>query len=87
MMEAAGPPSGHVSSARSGAHDQMAHDAYTCRKYPNSKPFPTKRPDNYQHVGQVFDARDRSRQRDINGYMRGRKVPRQCRAREEWWYG
>ena len=68
-------------------HDQMAHDAYTCRKYPNSKPFPTKRPDNYQHVGQVFDARDRSRARDINGYMRGRKVPRQCRAREEWWYG
>jgi len=51
-------------------HSQLAHDAYTCRKYPNSKPFPTKRPDNYQHVGQVFDSRDRSRARDINGAPR-----------------
>lgn len=67
--------------------DQLGHDAYTCTKYPNSRPFPTKRPDNYQHVGQVFDERDRSRARDINGYMRGRKIPKPCRKRDEWWYG
>ena len=67
--------------------DQLGHDAYTCTKYPNSRPFPTKRPDNYQHVGQVFNERDEFRARDINGYMRGRKIPKPCRKRDDWWYG
>ena len=68
-------------------HDQMAHDAYTCRKYPNSKPFPTKRPDNYQHVGQVFDAAGRTRGDDIDSFTRGVVVPPACRGRPEWTYG
>ena len=67
-------------------HDQMAHDAYTCRKYPNSKPFPTKRPDNYQHVGQVFDARDRSPARHRPEACGGARCRRSA-ARAEWWYG
>ena len=33
---------------------QLAHDAYSCHKYPNSRPFPTRRPADYQHVGQVL---------------------------------
>ena len=32
---------------------QIAHDAYSCDKYPNSRPFPTRRPSDYQHVGQA----------------------------------
>ena len=32
---------------------QMSHDAYSCNKYPNSRPFPTRRPADYQHVGQA----------------------------------
>lgn len=70
--------------------NQIAHDAYTCHKFPNSRPFPTKRPDNYQHVGQVFlveDNRDIARMGDINGFMKGREVPMRCRGRPEWKYG
>ena len=65
----------------------LAHDAYTCEKYPHTKPFPTKRPRNFQHVGQVFDAADQPRMDDIDGFMRGRVVPDKCRRRPEWKYG
>lgn len=67
--------------------NQLGHDAYTCNKYPNSRPFPTKRPDNYQHVGQVFDEHDKARRGDIDGFMRGREVPVQCRKDPSWKYG
>merc|ERR550514_751899 len=30
---------------------QIGHDAYSCTHWPNSRSFPTKRPDDYQHVG------------------------------------
>ena len=39
---------------------QMAHDAYSCEKFPNSRPFPTQRPPDYQHVGQASLARPAS---------------------------
>ncbi|KAL3929819.1 MAG: hypothetical protein SGPRY_001796, partial [Prymnesium sp.] len=32
---------------------QISHDAYSCAKYPNARPFPTRRPPDFQHVGQV----------------------------------
>lgn len=35
------------------SHRQIAHDSYCCEKFPHSKPFPTKRPPTYLHVGQV----------------------------------
>ena len=35
------------------AHRQISHDSYCCEKFPNAKPFPTKRPPTYLHVGQV----------------------------------
>lgn len=35
------------------SHKQMSHDSYCCEKFPNSKPFPTKRPPTYLHVGQA----------------------------------
>ncbi|KAH8095045.1 hypothetical protein JL720_2317 [Aureococcus anophagefferens] len=68
-------------------NNQFGHDAYTCNKYPNSHPFPTKRPENYQHVGQVFNANDQSRARDINGYMRWRKIPPSAGSRRRWRLG
>lgn len=33
--------------------DQMAHDSYSCERFRNSRGFPTPRPDNFMHVGQV----------------------------------
>jgi len=65
----------------------LSHDAYCCGKFENSRPFPTKRPSNYQHVGQVFNAEDQPRMSDINGFIRGKVVPPQCRRREDWVYG
>ena len=32
---------------------QISHDAYSCAEFPNSKSFPSQRPFDYQHVGQV----------------------------------
>ena len=65
----------------------LSHDAYCCGEFENSKPFPTKRPSNYQHVGQVFDANDQPRMGDIDGFIRGKKIPPQCRRKEDWIYG
>ena len=45
---------------------QLSHDAYCCDRFPNTKPFPTKRYKNYQHVGQVFDSEDHPRMMDID---------------------
>lgn len=66
---------------------QLAHDAYCCDRYPNTKPFPTQRSVNYQHVGQVFDEFDRPRLTDIDGFIRGVPTPASCRKRPEWIYG
>ena len=65
----------------------LSHDAYCCGKFENSKPFPTKRPANYQHVGQVFSAKDEPRMSDIDGFIRGKEVPAKCRRKEAWIYG
>ena len=65
----------------------LSHDAYSCEKYPHAKPFPTKRRRDFQHVGQVFDAADKPRMGDIDGFIRGRGAPVQCRKRDEWRYG
>ena len=67
-------------------YDQLGHDAYTCEKYINSIGFPTKRPDNYQHVGQVFE-NGKPRDFDITGFMTGVEVPMQCRREPSWKYG
>ena len=68
-------------------HDQMGHDAYTCTEFPNSHPFPTKRPRNYQHVGQVFDDNDNPRMDDIDRFIRDKQVPPKCRKDPSWVYG
>ncbi len=65
----------------------LAHDAYTCTKYPNSRPFPTRRPLDYQHVGQVFWGDGRPRQDDIDSFMIGREVPPACRGKPDWAFG
>ena len=66
---------------------QMSHDAYSCQKYPNAHPFPTARPPDFQHVGQVFFGDGRPRQDDITSFMLNRQAPRQCRGMPAWVHG
>jgi hypothetical protein len=66
---------------------QLSHDSYCCDRFPGTKPFPTKRPYTYQHVGQVFDANDNPRMMDIDGFIRGVPIPASCRKDPEWIYG
>jgi len=66
---------------------QIAHDSYCCDRFPNARPFPSKRPITYQHVGQVFDAEDQPRLNDIDGFIRGVPVPGSCRKHADWIYG
>jgi hypothetical protein len=66
---------------------QLSHDSYCCDKFPNARPFPSKRPPTYQHVGQVFDHEDNERLSDIDGWIRSVPVPRQCRLHADWIYG
>jgi hypothetical protein len=68
-------------------HSHIAHDSYCCDRFPHTKPFPTKRYLNYQHVGQVFDELDRPRLTDIDGFIRGVPVPSSCRKEPDWRYG
>jgi hypothetical protein len=63
---------------------QMAHDAYSCNKYPNSRPFPTRRPADYQHVGQVFFGDGRPRMPDITDFLITTKAPPECRGQPTW---
>ena len=51
------------------------------------RPFPSRRPPTYQHVGQVFDENDRERKTDIEGYTRGVPIPVSCRKNVDWIYG
>jgi hypothetical protein len=51
------------------------------------RPYPTKRPPTYQHVGQVFDANDSPRLFDIEGFIRGVPIPSKCRKNVDWIYG
>ena len=66
---------------------QISHDAYSCHKYPNAKPFPTQRPPDFQHVGQVFLGDGSARQDDITSFMLNRQAPRQCRGDPSWLHG
>ncbi|RYH28675.1 hypothetical protein EON65_11320 [archaeon] len=68
-------------------HKQIAHDSYCCDRYPHTRPYPTKRYMDYQHVGQVFDELDRPRLTDIDGFIRGVPVPSSCRKQSDWIYG
>lgn len=68
-------------------HKQIAHDSYCCDRFSNARPFPSKRPATYQHVGQVFDAHDNPRLMDIDGFIRGVPVPNSCRKNSDWIYG
>lgn len=68
-------------------NSQISHDAYTCHKYPNAHPFPTRRPPDYQHVGQVFFGDGRPRMDDITSFLINTKAPRQCRGDPTWTHG
>ena len=35
----------------------LSHDAYSCARFPDTRSFPSPRPRNYQHVGQVSETR------------------------------
>lgn len=68
-------------------HKQISHDSYCCDRYPHSRPYPTQRYYNYQHVGQVFDEKDQPRLTDIDGFIRGVPTPSACRKQPDWIYG
>jgi hypothetical protein len=68
-------------------HKQVAHDSYCCDRYPNTRPFPTKRFTDYQHVGQVFSELDEPRLSDIDGFIRNVTNPPNCRKQPDWIYG
>ena len=67
-------------------HDQISHDAYSCAKFPNSRPFPTRRSDKMEHVGQVYFADETTRDIDITcpTCPLNIKAPMACRAKPEW---
>ena len=56
-------------------------------QYPEARPFPSKRRNDYQHVGQVFDAHDNPRMGDIDRFIKNREVPKKCRRKSEWKFG
>ena len=67
-------------------NDQIAHDSYHCTRYPNSKPFPTRR-FGLEHVGQVFDERDEPRAGDLGFFNRNAGNPRECRKQPDFLFG
>jgi hypothetical protein len=66
---------------------QIAHDSYCCKEFPNTRPFPTQRYPNYQHVGQVFNELNEPRMTDIDGSIRALPIPVECRKQSDWIYG
>jgi hypothetical protein len=68
-------------------YKQISHDSYCCDRFPNTKPYPSRRNKIYQHVGQVFDSHDRPRLMDIDGLIRGVPIPGSCRKQPDWIYG
>jgi hypothetical protein len=61
----------------------IAHDVYCCQKYPNTKPFPTKRFLSNEHVGQVYDENDTV----VGDYKKGFPIPPACRKEPTWQFG
>jgi hypothetical protein len=66
---------------------QIAHDSYCCIYFQNTRPFPTQRYPNYQHVGQVYSEFNEPRMADIDGNMRNVENPVDCRKNSDWVYG
>ena len=66
--------------------DQLSHDSYSCTKYVNAHPFPTRRPDNLQHCGQVYE-NNLPRMSDITCCLIGNHNPPACRGKPNWEYG
>uniref|UniRef100_A0A0G4GUK4 Uncharacterized protein n=1 Tax=Chromera velia CCMP2878 TaxID=1169474 RepID=A0A0G4GUK4_9ALVE len=67
--------------------DVMQHDSYGCTKFTkNTRPFPTRRSRNHEHVGQVFAPDDKYRQGDVDKLVKWGEAPLECRGREDWTY-
>ena len=59
-------------------------DSYCCNVHENTHPFPTRRPLNYLHVGQVFDQYDNPRMSDITNYITGLAAHNECIEKSMW---
>ena len=66
---------------------QLSHAALSCAKYPNARPFPSRRPADYQHVGQVFFGDGRPRWTDVSDFLLRAESPRACRKEAGWTTG
>jgi hypothetical protein len=62
--------------------DHLAHDSYSCERWPNSVSFPSLRAGS-EHVGQVFDAHEMTRPVD-NAAIVNTASPHQCSDRNRW---
>ena len=54
---------------------------------PHARPFPTRRPPDFQHVGQVFFGDGKPRASDVKDFMVDVKAPLSCRGEPGWVYG
>ena len=64
---------------------QITHDSYCCTIFPSCKPFPTRRPDDFLHVGQVYLGNNEARLEEVE-FLKAQKAPLWCRAHREWEY-
>lgn len=64
----------------------IARDSYCCQLFPRCHPFPSRRSNDFQHVGQVFLGDGKPRQGDID-ILVGEKAPEVCRLHPDWEYG
>lgn len=68
------------------SHRHVAHDSHCCLLFPRCRPFPTRRPDGFEHVGQVYLGDGMARQGDIDALVTA-KAPEVCRLHSDWEYG
>jgi len=61
---------------------QMSHDSFFCKKFPDSKPFPTRRFYS-EHVGSVYSGDDSP----MSGVDLSKESPMECRGHPSWRFG
>ena len=66
---------------------QVAHDAYCCELFPNTRRFPTQRDMYYHYVGEIFNEFDQPNQANVDDHIRGYRTQTFCRQQMDWLFG